>query len=323
MTEPADFVRSGYLVIIDEFTLWRALRHAWAGRRVYHFRTDAVLPISGKMLDWLVARLKAWGWLRDIAELAPEAESMARRARMFGSRGWYRHVEPVFFAEAGLSAPGPDPFDIVFPLKKQTTNYIADHLDALYFAQQLHESGASVPALLFGNPAAGGLVRAAVGESLFATETTGGGRCLNPIIGMLFLAASLVYIAARSRWRPANKTYRYLGSDGTDPVSWSMQPIRSVLGSAIDSQVMIVFRNHQMFEQLAGAYAPLPAVRSTDGVFGPRAAWRAIVRSVKQMVALRRWFHLYPDHFVKAAKIVYLRNVFHRPHFADDLGAWN
>ncbi len=320
MNERDNFRRGDYLVVIDELTIWRAIRLARNGHAVYHFRTEPVFSICAPLLNRLIRQMKVRGLIRDAATIVPDASIMMSRMRLFGSLGWYGKVEKRFFSDVGLDSPPGDPFDMVFPLKKQTANYIADHFDALFFVHQLRASGAAVPTLVFGNPAAQGLVAAATGDDhAYPVETVGGGRWLNPLIALVMLMATTAYILRRTTPWARDKIHRFVGVDGTDNVRRTLRPIESVLCTDISNSVLVVFRNRDYQRRLTAAYSPLPVVCEKDGVFGIRQAAAAIWASLRQCLHLRSWFHLYPVHFMMAAKIVHLRNIYdgflNRHHF--------
>jgi hypothetical protein len=302
---------SSYLAVINELTLWAAIKRARAGHRVYHFRTDPIFNELATPLARLVAWAKRRGWLEDAEDLAPDAEIMLGRVRLFGSLGWYVKVEPVVFAEMGLDRPTPDPYDLLFAMKKQTANYIADHFDVVYFAHQLREAGQVAPRLLLGDPIGAGLVEAVTGsKETISVETVGGGRWLNPLIALGVGTACLIHILRRIVRTVPVKVRRYLAVDGTDNVERTLSPVRSVLGQNIRNQVLVVFRSRQWFQQMSKAFVPLPVVRGNDGAFTVGQAWVAAVRVMKEMVYDRRWLHLYPASFVRLAKISFMRVVF-------------
>lgn len=308
MTNRAD-TSQRHLVVLDEMTLFPILRLCLFGTgAVYLFRITPILPPFGRLLTLIAALLTRSGRLRELASICENGDTLISRVRLFGSLGWYRVVEPVFHRTIGLDRLAADPHDVVFPFKKQTANYIATIFDIFYFARLAEEAGVPLTSVVMGDRA----ITATLDCLEIQTppfKLIGGGRWLNVVAAFGVGLIAVVHVLARTRWRLPKVQPGFLLVDAADWVQ-TLTPIRWVLGDDLQGKVSMLARSDDWGRRMAERYAPLPMLMPSDGVYGVRQALSQVAMILcQEWWILTRLGHLYPTHFILAAKVPLARAV--------------
>lgn len=303
------------VVVLDELTLLRVLQLCLAGKEVYLFRIDAIFAPLRPWLLRIANLLIAHGWLKPAAAIDLDAELFISRAALFGSLGWYEPVEAMLLAEVGLAASRTDPHELVFPLKKQCANHIADLLSIAHFLYQLRNSGAALPKLLLGSRLDGCVINRALaisGQSVDVEVPAVSVRGLfNRLLAVLVWARTAAHVLRRTRWSPPPPAHHYMGVDANDAPERTLMPARNILGEDLHGRLLMVFRSSAALRSFGHLYGDLKRACASEGVYSPGKALSSLWRAAAGLRWAVKTLPLDPILFQRAAKVVFLREVAH------------